>query len=158
MLAAGAVVLLASGVANAHVRADLVIVLPAEGATVDAPVDVVVAAASTGGTGSADFTLTLDGQLVDSNGAIGPGAAFTSLSLKAGQRKTIQVRTVAVGVHQLKVRYAAHADNAKPDLVRNFVVGNAPKRSRRLGILIVAAALLLLSAVVTLRRKRLRQR
>jgi hypothetical protein len=122
--------------AAAHVRADLLIVSPAEGASVAAPVRIVVAAAEAGGTASANFTL----------------------SLTAGKSLTIPVRGLADGVHQIKLVYAGDPDNAKPDIVRRFVVSKAGSDSggRRTGVLLVVVLLLLLSGVVTLRRKRMR--
>ncbi|MEP7056058.1 MAG: hypothetical protein ABI912_12510 [Actinomycetota bacterium] len=141
-------------------RADLVIVAPAEGASVAAPVPVVIAAQEGGGTGSADFTLSVDGQPVDRLGAVGSGAAFTSLSLAAGKSITISVRGLADGGHQLKVGYAAHDDNPKPDIVRNFVVSSSGAAGgRRRGVLLVVVLILLpVIAATVLRRKRLHQR
>jgi hypothetical protein len=144
--------------AAAHVRADLLIVSPAEGASVAAPVRIVVAAAEAGGTASANFTLSVDGQPVDRLGAMGSGAAFTSLSLTAGKSLTIPVRGLDDGVHQIKLVYAGDPDNAKPDIVRRFVVSKtgSDSRGRRNGVLLVVVLLLVLSGVVTLRRKRMR--
>jgi hypothetical protein len=147
--------------AAAHVRADLIIVSPAEGATVATPVRVVVAAQQGGGTGSADFTLNMDGQPVDRLGAVGSGAAFTSLSLAAGKTITISVSGLADGVHQIKLAYAADRDNPRADIVRDFVVAKSAGTtgSRTTGlVLVVVLMLLTLGGVVALRRKRLYQR
>lgn len=141
-------------------RADVAIVSPAENAKVAGVFDVIVAAAGAG-TASADFALVLDGKPVDRSGNTGSGVAFTGQSLRAGQRLTIPLQQLSAGAHQLTIRYAGDIDNARPDVVRNFVVTGAGERAQRSGpprALILVPVILLLAASITLRRRGLRQR
>jgi hypothetical protein len=109
------------------VRTDVAFVRPTSGQRLSAgkPVEIVLAARSSGGTGTAEFTLALDGQLVDVNGRVGSAAAFTSLSLSAGRRLTIRVAAPPPGRHELRVHYNEHGHDAKPDVVRRFTVSPA---------------------------------
>lgn len=152
--------LLPAGGALAHVRADIAIVSPAENASVPAAFDVVVSATG-GGTASADFELLLDGRPVDRAGNASSGAAFTGQSLRAGQRLTIRLQQPSRGAHQLTLRYAGDVDNARPDVVRNFVVTGAGERAQKSGpprALVIVPVFLLLAASIALRRRGLRQR
>jgi hypothetical protein len=130
-LAAG-VIALAAGLAvvpahpaMAHVRADIVFVDPAAGERLSGDadaIDVVLEARSDAGTGIAEFTLFLDRRPVDRNGRVGAAAAFTSLSLRAGDRLRIRIPLPDAGRHELRVRYAPDEDDPKADVVRRFTV------------------------------------
>lgn len=120
-------VLTPTGMAEAHARADVAFVSPRSGEPLPAgqPVEIVLAARSSGGTGTAEFTLALDGQPVDVNGRVGGGAAFTSLSLPAGKRLQIRMDAPPPGRHELRIRYAPDADDPKADVLRRFTVSPA---------------------------------
>ncbi|MEO6712806.1 MAG: hypothetical protein ABIM89_05170 [Mycobacteriales bacterium] len=144
--------------ATAHVVAELSVVSPAEGATVDESVEVVVAAAP-GHTESADFTVLLGGALVGRDGTVGAKATFTSRSLRAGERLTVPLRGLDAGRHTLTLRYVSDADSAKPDVTRTFVVGDPdPDNPRSYLWLVGAIVALLLILAVAIRRRDLPQR
>jgi len=122
----GAVAL--AGPSYAHQRADVMVVSPAEGATVDGDsVEVVVAASSAAALAEAGFILTLDGDPIDSTGAVGTSSVFTTFSLRSGSSTTLRVSPVPPGPHELRLIYDKDGDNVKPDVVRRFTrVGGSP--------------------------------
>lgn len=140
--------------AAAHVSPDLVVSAPADRATVGPGVDVVLTAAAEG-IGRTDFVLQLDGQPVDADGRVGQAAVFTSLSLGAGEKRTIGLAGLSDGEHQLTVRYA-DTDNPKPDVVRSFRVAAPAQRSRGATVAAGAVFLLLMAAAIVIRRRGLR--
>lgn len=154
---AGALALLGPGAAGAHVTPDVAVTSPAEGALVTDEVDVVLVA---DGLGMAVLTLTLDGQRVAGDGSVGAEAAFTSLSMQAGERRVVGLRGLRGGVHTLVVRQRADPDNVKADVVRSFTVRAGDRGLGELGkgALVAAVFLLLLAASVVIRRRGLRQR
>lgn len=122
--------------AQAHARADVVFLQPTAGQEVSGPaVEVLLEGRSSAGTGSAEFTLSLDGQLVDSNGKVGEAAAFTSLAIQAGEQLPIRIEATEPGRHELRVTYAPDADDPKEDVVVDFTVaGGSPTPSSTIGI------------------------
>ena len=155
--AACALALLGPGAAGAHVTPDVVITSPAQGSLVTDEVDIVLVAE---GFGMAVMTLGLDGQPVGGDGSVGAQAAFTSLSMQAGERRVVSLRGLRDGVHTLVLRQRADQDNAKADVVRSFTVQAGDRGLGELGkgALVAAVFLLLLAASVVIRRRGLRQR
>lgn len=147
---------LAASTAYGHATADVLITSPVEGASVRADVDVVLEVPAESFE-PALFFLELDGDSVELSGRVGANAAFTSLSLPSGERRVVPLRGLSPGAHQVTVRYPEDADNAKPDVVRNFIVNTGRGGSgRRTAIIVVVAlvALIPLAVVVAIRRKR----
>lgn len=143
--------------AHAHAVADLTVVSPAADETAGSSVEVVISAAPSD-TASADFTLALDGSPVGRDGTVGGAAAFTGLSLRAGQRLTIALRDVPAGVHLLTLHYK-DADSGKQDVVRRFTVDESRTGATRgKGIAVAVGVALLLAASVAIRRRAFDQR
>ncbi|HZG95480.1 MAG TPA: Ig-like domain-containing protein [Mycobacteriales bacterium] len=115
-----------AGAAAAHVAPDVTIVSPEGGADVSGTDVVVALSASAEGSGPAQFTLHLDDQPVDASGRVGPGGAFTGLSLAPGAQLQVTIPTVAPGEHTLEVRFAEDGDHTKPTVASGFTVGGAP--------------------------------
>lgn len=149
--------LLGPAPAGAHVTPDVAITSPAQGSLVTDEVDVVLTA---DGLGMAVLTLALDGQPVGGDGSVGAQAAFTSLSMQAGERRVVSLRGLRGGVHTLVLRQNADQDSAKADIVRSFTVGAGDRGLGALGkgAVVASVFLLLLAASVVIRRRGLRQR
>lgn len=144
----------------AHQRAALSVVRPAEGALVAGDRVEVVVAASGGQLAGVDFTMQLDGQPVDTSGAVGVVSLFTTFSLTAGKRTTVRVAVAQPGEHELRLVYGADGDDPQPDVVRRFRTSDVtlvePTGSRWALPLLVAAvaAAAVFGATVVVRRRR----
>ncbi len=148
--------------ASAHQRATLTIESPAEGSTVGAGRVEVVITASGGALAAVDFAVHLDDQPVDVTGDLGSGSVFTAHSLRAGAREQLSVPVADSGEHELRLVYAADADDPRPDVVRRFTaddsIGSVSVSGGGVSIAwpVVLAAAALIGAAVVVRRRRLR--
>lgn len=137
--------LLAATPARAHNPTQVVIRQPAHGAEVSGDVVVVLGSDGTGDA-AATVTVLLDGKPVGLEGDVGTTSLFRTHRVPVNGSRTLTLRPVSAGRHQLVVSHAADADSALPDVVRTFTYTGGADTAGRAAVLWLALLVALVGA------------